>query len=227
MPELQTDTPRLIIAADDWGASPRYNAGILEAARAGAIDSAGAMVLRPWCDPAPLLGSGIEVGLHLELAPGEATGSLEDEPARQAAAFERIFGSPPAYIDGHHHCHAVDPLAGAVEELATRLGVAVRPVGDVHAQRLRRLGIAMPDRLIGRIAPTEPVLPSEIATALDGGGLPPGITEWMVHPGYRDPGHGSSYDREREEDLQLLLELAGDPVVAGARTTHREALANP
>ena len=61
----------LLITADDYGYSPRYNAGILRAAHRGAIDAASAMVTRPWCDPAPLLASGVEVGLHLELI-GEA-----------------------------------------------------------------------------------------------------------------------------------------------------------
>jgi hypothetical protein len=37
----------------------------------------------------------------------------------------------------------------------------------------------------------------------------PGLTEWMVHPGHS--GGGSSYDRGREEDLKLLLELATRP----------------
>ncbi|MEK6277572.1 MAG: ChbG/HpnK family deacetylase [Actinomycetota bacterium] len=224
MPQPSPD-PKLIVAGDDWGASPRYNAGILEAARAGAIDSASAMVLRPCCDPGDLLETGIEIGLHLELPPDLAEDAVAAEPGRQAALFERLFGRPPAYLDGHHHCHAAEPLASAVEKLVLALEVPVRPVGEAHAQRLRRQGIASPDRLVGRVDPGQPVLPDEIAAALDGHGLPDGITEWVVHPGHRDPAHGSSYDEEREEDLALLLELAAEPALAPARVSHREALA--
>jgi predicted glycoside hydrolase/deacetylase ChbG (UPF0249 family) len=225
MPERSPEPVQLIITADDWGSSPRYNAGILEAARGAAIDSVSAMVQRPWCDPASLLESGVEVGLHLELSPGMSERVAAAQPARQAELFERLFGAPPAYIDGHHHCHAAAPLEAGVEELALSLRVPVRAVGEVHARRLQRRGISRPDRLIGRIAPGEPVLPDVIAAALDGKGLPEGVTEWMVHPGYSDPAHRSSYDEAREEDLHVLLELAADPAIGAARASHREALA--
>ncbi len=45
-----------------------------------------------------------------------------------------------------------------------------------------------------------------------------------MHPGRSDPESGSGYDRGREEDLALLLELAGEPLLARARTNHRDAL---
>lgn len=214
----------LIVTADDWGYSPRYNAGILAAARAGAVDSASAMVLRPGCDPAPLLESGVEVGLHLELPPDLPERAATDEPARQATLFERLFGSPPTYLDGHHHCHAAAPLAEPTEELALQLAVPVRAVGEGHAERLRSRGIACPDRLVGRTAPDEPALPAEIAAARRGDGLAGGVTEWVVHPGYRDPSRGSRYDEAREEDLELLLELASEPGISAARASHRAAL---
>ena len=42
---------------------------------------------------------------------------------------------------------------------------------------------------------------------LDGERTPPVSTEWFVHPGFRDPDGGSSYDAGRPEDLAVLLEL--------------------
>jgi len=45
----------------------------------------------------------------------------------------------------------------------------------------------------------------------------PGAVEWMTHPGYADAGSGSAYDYAREEDLELLLSLAGDPVLRSLR----------
>jgi predicted glycoside hydrolase/deacetylase ChbG (UPF0249 family) len=201
----------LIVNADDYGYSPRYNAGILRAADAGAIDAASAMVLRPWCDPGPLLDSGIAIGLHLELSAEATTGPVRDEPRRQAELFAAAFERQPAHIDGHHHCQAAAPIAAAVEELALALGVRVRSATARHREQLRSRGIETPGRLIGRLSLAEPALPTELESALAGAPLPSGLTEWMVHPGYRDPTAGSGYDAAREEDLDLLLQLAGQP----------------
>ena len=106
-----------------------------------------------------------------------------------------------------------------------QLRVPVRSVGEDHRYRLQELGVPCPDRLIGRLHEGEPVLPRLLAEALQGGTLPEGATEWVVHPGHRDPDCGSGYDRGREEDLNLLLRLAEEGSLAAARTTHRSALA--
>ena len=214
---------QLIVTADDWGYRARYNTGIEEAARAGAIDAASAMVLRAHCDSG-IAETGVEVGLHLELPESERRRELHDAPRRQAESFARIFGRPPAYIDGHHHCHTVLPGATAVEDLALELSVPVRSVGEDHRLRLREKGIATADRTVGRLQEGEPALPGPLAAALADGLLPPGTTEWVVHPGQCDPESGSGYDRGREEDLALLLELAAEKVLAKGRATHRAAL---
>jgi predicted glycoside hydrolase/deacetylase ChbG (UPF0249 family) len=199
----------LIIVADDYGYSGPTSEGIVRAARAGAIDAASAMVLRPWCDPGPLLETGVEVGLHLEADPKESDGA---EARRQAEAFERLFGRPPSHIDGHHHCHAEAPLDGAVAELALELGARVRSIDERHRDALRDRGIATPDRLVGRLRKIEPVLPAEVRGILaDGAPLPAGLTEWMVHPGLPDPELESAYGEARMEDLEFLLEEAGNP----------------
>jgi chitin disaccharide deacetylase len=214
----------LIITADDWGYSERYNAGILEAARAGAVDSVGAMVLRPACDPAPLIETGVEVGLHLELPEGTVDVELPGLPRRQKEMFETAFLRSPAYLDGHLHCHVAAPLAAAVEELALELGISVRAIDADHRFRLRERGIGCADRLAGRMGEDQPALPGPIATALEGGELPPGVTEWVVHPGLADARTGSRYDAGRERDLELLLELARNELLLAARTTHRAGL---
>ena len=189
---------RLRITADDYGYAPAYDAGILEAARAGAVDAVSAMVLR---DPEPeaLLAASVSVGLHLEPL---RVASLLDQWNR----FESLFGTAPAYLDGHKHCHAEPGGPGLeVARLARARGVPVRSVSPRHRRLLRCQGIQTCDRLVGRMSESEPALPEEIAAWLEGR-PPPGATEWMVHPGHA--GGGSSYDRGREEDLELLLELA-------------------
>jgi predicted glycoside hydrolase/deacetylase ChbG (UPF0249 family) len=223
---VASDRPgTLIVTADDWGYSARYNAGIEEALGAGAVDAVSAMVMRPACDPGPLRESGVEVGLHLELPEALAHREAREAPRRQADAFARIFGRPPDYIDGHQHCHAKLPVATATEDLALELRVPVRAVGEDHRFRLKERGIPSADRVVGRMNEREPVLPRVLADALEEGALPWGITEWMVHPGRNDPDSGSSYDRGREEDLALLLRLAEDQMLTPARATHGAALA--
>ncbi len=75
----------------------------------------------------------------------------------------------------------------------------MRSVSADHRQWLQERGIATPDLLIGRTRSSEPAEPAELRE------LPPGVTEWMTHPGYPDPESGSEYDLARREDLDELL----------------------
>ena len=191
----------LVIVADDYGYAGAYDDGILAAVRAQAVDAVGVMVLRD--PPAEILleacaEAQIDVGLHLE--------SLADASLNtQLDAFRRLFGRPPAYVDGHHHCHAADPdTARHVALAALEHGIPVRAVGEGHRALLRGLGVATADRLVGRLDEAEPLVPEEIDALLAGTGLS-GATEWMVHPGRA--GGPSSYDAGRERDLEELLRL--------------------
>lgn len=215
MPAPPRSGPALIVTADDYGYAPAYNRGMIEAARAGLVDSVSAMVGRRWCDPGPLLETGVEVGVHVELP-----GDLEAQLGR----FEELFGVPPPYLDGHHHCHAAPPDAERVARVAAERGIAVRSVDPVHREMLRSLGVATPDRLLGRLEPGQRPLPELLA---EGARLPPGVTEWMVHPGYADPGMGSAYDAARELDLNLLSRVSPGLARRARRCTHREALSLP
>ena len=222
---------RLIITADDYGYWPSYNEGILAAIEAGAVDSVSAMVEREYCDPAPLLESGVEVGLHLEFE--GRWGPRSGAPARtnlrvQLDRFVDLFGRWPAYIDGHKHCHARPELATPVLQVAQQTKASVRSVSADHRQWLQERGIDTPDLLIGRTRSSDPAQPAELRD------LPPGVTEWMTHPGYPDPDSGSEYDLARREDLDELLRarvrarfdkpIWGESVL---RSTHREAFAYP
>jgi predicted glycoside hydrolase/deacetylase ChbG (UPF0249 family) len=179
----------------------------------------------------PLVATGVELGLHLELpgdansGPGGPEGALR-ELERQLEAFEAALGRPPAYLDGHRHCHARSGLAEALAREAAHRGLPVRSVDADHRRVLRDAGAATPDRLIGRYS-EEPdgALPVELQPVVDGEGeLPDGVTEWMVHPGHPDPDSGSGFDQAREEDLDLLLSLCLLPALTGARATHAAAL---
>jgi hypothetical protein len=91
--------------------------------------------------------------------------------------------------------------------VARELGVPVRAINPPHRAQLRQAGIRTTDRLVGRQFEHHAALPLEIDRWLSMGRVPPGTTEWCVHPGYRDPESGSSYDAGRPEDLALLLAL--------------------
>ena len=229
------NTGALIITADDYGYREAYDRGIVEAAGAHAVDAVSAMVTRGRIDPEAVLATGVEIGLHLELPP-----ELIDTPragARQRKAaiavlrdqlerFESLFERQPAYLDGHHHCHARPGLGAAMAREARGLRLPMRSVGPDHRRLLRRERVATPDLLVGRLTEeAEAALPEELRPAIEEGGeLPAGVTEWMVHPGHSDPDAGSGYDRAREEDLDLLLGLGLDPALTAARLTHVAAL---
>jgi predicted glycoside hydrolase/deacetylase ChbG (UPF0249 family) len=206
----------LVITADDYGYRPAYDRGILEAARAGAVDAVSAMVGRDELDARPLLRTRVEIGLHLELPemPGESRATRVERDAAlaslrsQLAAFKRAFGRRPAYLDGHHHCHARPGVDVVVARVAYELGLPVRSVNPRHRRMLRGMRIPTPDLLVGRLEASEPALPRELAGALDGSAEPPlGVTEWMVHPGHREGSRASSYDAAREHDLELVIDL--------------------
>lgn len=209
---------RLIVTADDFGLSPRYDAGILEAVRAEAVDAVSVMALQVTSVPAELRGWGGAIGLHLD-ASGDGRLRGRGEAERQLGLFERLVGRPADYLDGHHHSHAGPAAAGEVAGLAAELDLPVRSVDGKHRELLRAAGVRTPDRLIGRYEESDPVPPAELDS------LPGGWTEWMVHPGGSDPASGSRYDAGREEDLKAVLGLA--PPAGVRRADHRQLPRRP
>ena len=218
----------LVITADDYGYWPTYNEGILAAVEAGAVDAVSVMTERDHCDPGPLKELGVEVGLHIEFEGRH--GARSGAPARsslrvQLDRFVDLFQHWPAFLNGHHHCHARPELATPVLQMAQQVGIPVRSVNRDHRQWLSERRINTNDLLIGRMTTTEPDEPKELRE------LPPGVTEWMVHPGYPDERSGSSYDIARREDLEAVTRAHvrarfDEPIWGDAmRANHAEAFA--
>jgi predicted glycoside hydrolase/deacetylase ChbG (UPF0249 family) len=218
----------LIVNADDFGLTRGVSAGILAAHRLGIVTSTTAIVNRelPADDIRAALDSGIGIGLHVNLtlgAPLTRAGSLVGgagqfvRDPRQAAAraearevdaeigaqierFASLFERLPTHFDTHHHVGLYPPVRDLVLEWAARLGVPVRSQDAAARDRARSAGLATPDHFFGESGPGPCWTPARTAAALRR--LPPGVSEFMTHPGYCDADLAySRYGRQREAEL--------------------------
>ena len=199
----------LIVNADDFGASPGVNRGILECHRRGIVTSASLMVTGRAAAEAVAMSRdcpGLSLGLHWDVV-GEDEREFDDEDlaaareefARQLEGFERLAGRMPTHIDSHRHFHRKRHLRPLFRELAGGLGLPlrdeppVRYVGGFYAQwewkvtNLEYVGVSF----------LEKMLREEVGE---------GWTEFSCHPGYPGKDYRSVYDREREVEVRTLTE---------------------
>src|SRR6266511_432980 len=114
---------KLIMTADDFGASAAVNAAVLRAHREGVLTSASLMVTGDAAGEAVALARAtpsLAIGLHVALA--DARPAL---PAREVQTqFERFAatGLALAHVDGHHHLHLHPAVFPLVARLASRFG---------------------------------------------------------------------------------------------------------
>ena len=195
---------RLIVNADDFGASPGINRGIVEAHVRGIVTSTSLMTERPAAEAAAALAAqhpGLAVGLHFE-SPEPAPIGAEDwaaELQRQHERFTGLVGREPTHLDSHHHSHRASPLREAMAELGRRLGAPVRELspiaylGGFYAQwewevtELHHVSVEF----------LQKILREELTAPW---------TELGCHPGYVDPGFRSVYLQEREAELATLTD---------------------
>ena len=239
-------TRRLIVNADDFGLTPGVSAGILAAHRHGIVTSTTVLVTadvdRETARAAAR--SGLGVGLHVNLTLGRPlTGarSLVDgagrfvRDARHAAAraevkdvekeieaqvdkFTTIIGRTPTHLDSHHHIGLHAPVGEALLAAARRLGVAVRSQNALARARARGAGLRTPDHFFGESGPDAYWSPARTRALLRG--LPPGISEFMTHPGWCDAALAySRYGRQRETELCGLGAPAARAAAAGLGIT--------
>lgn len=203
----------LIVNADDLGLSSGVNAGIFEAHERGIVTSASLMVRAPaaaeahaWAGAHPELA----VGLHLDIAewqyedgewrvnyercPPEDATAVEAECRGQLAAFRELTGRDPTHLDSHQHTHMSEPVASVAAGLAAELGVP-----------LRARGIRYEGGFYGQSGKGEPypagIEAGHLVELIEA--LPSGRTELGCHPAIGDD-TGSSYAREREQELRAL-----------------------
>lgn len=200
---------RLIVNADDFGASEGVNRGIGECQRAGIVTSASLMVTRAGAREAAALSRStpeLAVGLHWDV-PDEPRRAFDlgDEQrvrrefAAQLDRFHELVGHAPTHVDSHHHAHLRPEVRALFEELVAPLRVPLRGQGEVrfiggfHAQRQR--GVSELQRV--SVAALQRILRDEVGE---------GWTELCCHPGYVTPGYRTTYRHEREAEIRTLTD---------------------
>ena len=234
-------TRRLIVNADDWGLSHGVSDGILAAHRHGIVSSTTVLVTADLDreQVARLRDSGLGVGLHVNLTLGQPLTrgrSLVDgngrfvRDARRAAArvsaadvraeveaqverFESALKRRPTHLDTHHHVGLHPPVRDVLLEVAHALDVAVRSQNAEARSRARSARLRTPDHFFGESGPD--AYWSAARTLAHLRALPPGVSEFMCHPGRFDDDLGySRYGRQREVEMTGL----GTPAARAAAT---------
>ncbi len=216
----------LIVNADDFGLSPGVNQGIIEAHERGVVTSASLMVRWPATDDAALYARAhpnFSIGLHLDLGewayrdgtwlrlyevvPEDDFTAVEEEVARQLAAFRRLVGEDPTHIDSHQHAHRQEPALSIVGEIARKLSVPLRD----FSSDVRYCGGFYGQNTEGSPYPGGISLDGLIEILAE---LPPGYTELGCHPG-DGIDLDTMYRTERDQEVKTLC----DPRVREAIVT--------
>ena len=221
-------TRRLIVNADDFGLTRGVSAGILAARRHGIVISTTVLVTSDidTNQLAEARDAGLGIGLHVNLTLGRPlTGArslvdpagrfvrdarhaaaraeakdVEREVAAQIDRFLALLRRLPTHLDTHHHVGLHAPVTGVVIAAAQRLGVPVRSENAVARARVRSAGLRTPDHFFGQSGPGPYWSLARTLAALRQ--LPPGLSEFMTHPGWFDDGLAfSRYGRQRETEM--------------------------
>jgi chitin disaccharide deacetylase len=200
-------TKLLIVNADDFGASPGTNRGILEAHLRGIVTSTSLLVTAAASVEAAELAASapdLSIGLHADLD-GVDPDQIGDALERQLERFEALRSVSPTHLDTHHDTHRHPRAFPAVAEFARRHGLRLRGharmrvctkfygqwSGETHLEQISVAGL---ERVLTDIEDL--------------------MTELTCHPGYRDPALRTSYDAEREVEVQTLCDPATRAIVA-------------
>jgi predicted glycoside hydrolase/deacetylase ChbG (UPF0249 family) len=218
----------LIVNADDFGLTRGVSAGILAAHRHGIVTSTTVLVT---ADPdraqlAAARDAGLGLGLHVNFtlgrpltrgrslvdgggafirdarraAGGAAAPEVRDEVEAQIERFDKLVGRLPTHLDTHHHVGLYAPVREVVLGMARTLGIAVRSQDEAARARARGAGLRTTDHFFGESGPD--AYWSAARTLGHLRALPPGVSEFMCHPGRFDDDLGySRYGRQREVEM--------------------------
>ena len=208
----------LIVNADDFGLSPGVNEGVARTHEQGILTSASLMVRQPAAKEAaayaratPALGVGLHVDLGewvrrdgtwiavYEVVPvDDDPEAVEGEVRAQLARFRELTHRDPTHLDSHQHVHNWESVVDVFRNVAGEFGVplrhhlgGVRYCGDLYGHDEH--GLPIP----------EAITPGALLDIIHA--LEPGITELACHPGL-GADTGSAYDREREQEVDVLCD---------------------
>jgi predicted glycoside hydrolase/deacetylase ChbG (UPF0249 family) len=219
----------LIVNADDFGASPAVNAGVIRGHREGVVTSTSLIVRGPAAASAAEFArrhNDLDVGLHIDLAEWvchdgawitlyevvalDDVEGIDAEVTAQVAAFRALVGRDPTHLDSHQHLHRREPVRGPVLAAAERLGV---PVREAHAD-IRYCGAYYGQCADGTPYPDGITVEHLIDLVTS---IPPGITELACHPADGvDLVEGTMYREERCAELAALCDRRVRDAIAGA-----------
>jgi predicted glycoside hydrolase/deacetylase ChbG (UPF0249 family) len=202
---------RVIVNADDFGASTGVNRGVIDAHRRGVVTSASLMVTGRAATEAATLARDnptLSLGLHWDVwGEDERTFDVEDgqavaaEFSRQLDAFHRLVGRLPTHVDSHKHAHLLPETYPVISGLVTPLDVplrgdgAVAYIGGFYAQ-WEWLVTDLAHVSVGFL---QQLLAQEVTGPW---------TEIACHPGYVSDDFPSPYLWEREHELATLTDPA-------------------
>jgi hypothetical protein len=232
----------LIVNADDFGLTAGVTRGILIAHRHGVVTSS-TMLVNAGVDRhlvAEALDAGLGLGLHVNFTLGKpltrgrslvgADGRFVRDPKRAASRvdikdaerevhaqverFITLVKRAPTHLDSHHHVGMYGAVREAFLRAAARLGVPVRSEDETARAGARTRRLRTPDHFFGGSGP-DPYW--SLARTLEHlKRLPPGVSEFMTHPGVFDQDLAySRYGRQRETELASLGNPAARAAAAG------------
>ena len=200
---------RVIVNADDFGASTGTNRGIVECHTRGVLTSTSMMVTGAAVDEAVELSREhphLAIGLHWDvIGEDEREFDLADhdavrhEFATQLSRFHELMGRGPTHVDSHRHMHLDEEVSELFAALVAPLGVPlrghspVRFVGNFYAQW--EWGVTDLEHV--SVAAFEQILREEVRE---------GWTELSCHPGYVSEDYTPMYRHEREAELRTLTD---------------------
>lgn len=189
---------KIIINADDYGLSKKFNQGTLELIEKGIVTSTTVMIGRDFVNPNDLLKfDDVSVGLHLELSEKTSRGEIVD----QIIKFKEEFGKMPSHLDGHQHCHISDSNIETVVSVAQENELSVRSRFKEDRKILRDHGVRTCDEFVS----WHPNRKEKFFDKLDNiSELAEEVIEIVCHPGYFDENCSYPYNKRREEEFSIL-----------------------
>jgi chitin disaccharide deacetylase len=199
----------LIINADDFGASPGVNRGIVESHQKGVLTSTSMMVTgNAVADAIELSRQNPElaIGLHFDVL-GEDERVMDTrnveamrvEFFRQLEEFHRVMERAPTHIDSHRHVHRQKQLFESFCEWTRPMNLPVRSAGEVVFKG------GFYGQWVWKVTDLQHVSVEHLQRMIRDE-VPVGFTEISTHPGFVGADYQAVYNIEREEEVRTLTD---------------------